>query len=617
MESSEVTQTSNSGSDAGEPFPTTTLKIEPMSYISRNNSYDSSVSSKSNTNSQRSCKSGLSILLAAAADSAIATGSYHHGPPSRSNSLGSYSSGPTSTRSANSRTGRRDYGLEPDVCNTNSGMYSSASLSPCGGINSGTSSIAIAAATGTTPAATTGGVAYSSFFVSGSGGSIKGPAVSLGSPSLSLNAHETALRILRSASFDSDVDYEEESAWNTGIATAAQQTGGDSNSNSSSKNMYNPTSGGTRNDYFYSEAPAEFKVSKRHLYDTSRLSDSYDRHAGCSGEDEEGEETGVHTYDDALDNCLDSYKASSRSRSSANTNSGPGGSSYDDEDDGEFDEAFNDFGMGSDSMDGSSVEGGDASSGPARKQTHVLTCLELVEYLMEHEMVFDWDALSPDGSGRHDEGGGGGGASGTKHRKSLLSIKHLAHDIDHILKGASKVVETSTKSIFDTMRHSSKHPSGKGDSTHHHHQLHSQIEDNQQLHNQHHQMVHTTTVAAVEFIPLTALQKNLQSAKASLPKKYLKKYLKSQSPDKKGGKATTPKKGPAAGLTLKSSSMSPEVATESPEEILLAEMRDVIKMRLCVFPAEEDGEAMDDLPEFPAATNILESGNLHILIRSW
>jgi hypothetical protein len=39
-----------------------------------------------------------------------------------------------------------------------------------------------------------------------------------------------------------------------------------------------------------------------------------------------------------------------------------------------------------------------------------------------------------------------------------------------------------------------------------------------------------------------------------------------------------------------------------------AEAEALVKQRLCIFPAEDDGSPMDDLPEYSARTNILRAG---------
>lgn len=46
----------------------------------------------------------------------------------------------------------------------------------------------------------------------------------------------------------------------------------------------------------------------------------------------------------------------------------------------------------------------------------------------------------------------------------------------------------------------------------------------------------------------------------------------------------------------------------SADDLAVAEAERLVRQRLCVYPAEDDGTPMDDLPEYSIATNVLRSG---------
>lgn len=92
---------------------------------------------------------------------------------------------------------------------------------------------------------------------------------------------------------------------------------------------------------------------------------------------------------------------------------------------------------------------------------------------------------------------------------------------------------------------------------------------------------------------LSTLQQNLLNAAASLPKNLQKKSS--------AGRAVT---GPGAG------GGSPQQRQQQQEQ---REVEALLKSRLCVYPAEDDGTPMDDLPEFSGTNDILQSGEQCIL----
>jgi hypothetical protein len=104
----------------------------------------------------------------------------------------------------------------------------------------------------------------------------------------------------------------------------------------------------------------------------------------------------------------------------------------------------------------------------------------------------------------------------------------------------------------------------------------------------------------------TVLQQNLANATASSPRKPQRK-----SP----AKAVSPRASSAGSAGNSNSSIGTGGSPREPNSATEAlEAERLVRQRLCVFPAEDDGTPMDDLPEYSINTNMLRSGEILLML---